>query len=179
MTNLPPQTSQIFQFLSKGLFLSSNSHQTQRALFKATRSHEKELREYFLPLGFELCKGEGYYYFITQNSETLPEEHLEQIARFIEWLDFLKTFNPGFGPGKRFSIDEILNEVQENYLLKRKLNQLSLRGGQGKPIEKIRQLVRLMERQGFVEVMSESTETYLTLSAFSFLESWANKIKFA
>ena len=177
MMNIPPQTSLIFQLLSSGEFLSKNSFSSQKNLYEIASQFREELTAYFRPLGFELMAGDGFFYFSSPQTEKTSEEKLDQAIRFIEWLDFFKSYATEFGPGYVFTLEEIHEKCHKNAYLKRKLDQLSGRGGQGRVIDKIRQVVRMLEKQGLVELIHESDEKYHVLSAFSFLENWAHKIE--
>jgi hypothetical protein len=175
--NIPPQTGQIFQILSQGAFISENSFYSDKALFEIIAQSQSELHTYFLPLGFELKAGEGFFYFISLQNDQESEDKIEQAIKLIEWVDFFKSYTPEFGAGYVFTVEGIQRKCQDSALLRRKLEQMNTRGGQGKLIDRIRQVVRQLEKQGFVELLHEPTEKYQALAAFSFLESWAQKIE--
>ena len=175
--NIPPQTSLIFRHLSSGEFLNGNSFSYQRELYEITCRFQDELTAYFKPLGFDLIAGKGFFYFSSPQMEKTSEEKLDQATRYIEWLDFFKSYTEEFGPGYVFSLEDIHEKCLKNIFLKRKLEQLNARGGQGRMIDKIRQVVKMLEKQGLMELINEPDEKYHVLSAFSLLESWAHKIE--
>ena len=62
--NLPVQTAQIYDYLSKGNFLCSNTSVKElRTLFSVVEDNFERLRDYFSHINFVLEQGNNYFYF--------------------------------------------------------------------------------------------------------------------
>ena len=57
-------TSEIFQRLSRGQFISSNSIDAEtRAIYNDIEENQQEYEDYFSQIDFQLSSGDGFYYF--------------------------------------------------------------------------------------------------------------------
>ena len=85
--NLPVQTAQIYDYLSKGNFLCSNTSVKElRTLFSVVEDNFERLRDYFSHINFVLEQGNNYFYF----SRKEPRATLEQkLQRFFAWIDIM------------------------------------------------------------------------------------------
>lgn len=96
-------TEEIFNILSKGGFISSNSVSTQvKRLYDAIEEDLPDYYDYYKGIGFYLEGGDGYYYFTRKESKVDLERKLEAIQKWIDYLSFLKTYHSAFGPGFYF-----------------------------------------------------------------------------
>ena len=86
--NLPVQTAQIYDYLSKGNFLCSNTSVKElRTLFSVVEDNFERLRDYFSHINFVLEQGNNYFYF----SRKEPRATLEQkLQRFFAWIDIME-----------------------------------------------------------------------------------------
>ncbi|MGL4328559.1 MAG: condensin complex protein MksE [Tannerellaceae bacterium] len=169
--NLPKQTGDIFEELSKGRFISSNSmDQTTRMLFDIIDENYQELYDYFLHIGFKLEQGQEYFYFSRNESKTNLERKLEQAYKWIDIVDFLKTFNDSFGVGSRFSASDLEVKLQMDVTFKMKLNVLrrTVRGESHREI--IENILAEMCKDRFFELENSITGTYKVLASFKYLE---------
>lgn len=172
MQNLPKQTASIFEKLSKGQFINANSNDPeQRELFAAIETHFNELAEYFRQIGFLLEQGDDYFYFSRHEDKVSIERKLTTAFKWIDIVDFFKTFNNGFAPGFRFSPDQINEEVKVNGLLENKLQQLNKQANTGSSREQIQKLINELEREGFAEKIDEYYDQYKVMAAFHYLEN--------
>ena len=168
---VPAQTAEIFETLSKGQFICSNSvHEDSRKLYNIIDDNFEELYNYFEAIGFVLDKGDEYFYFTRKESKADLERKLEQAYKWIDILDFFKTYNNGFGPGYRFSTDEILVQLKIDANLKDKLEQLKKPLGEGSHRERVQRLIDELEKFGMVELENEISQQYKVLSAFKYIE---------
>ena len=104
-------TEEIFNILSKGGFISSNSVSTQvKRLYDAIEEDLPDYYDYYKGIGFYLEGGDGYYYFTRKESKVDLERKLEAIQKWIDYLSFLKTYHSAFGPGFLFRAADI--EIQ-------------------------------------------------------------------
>lgn len=107
---VPAQTSEIFKILSKGQFISSNSYdKTISTLYNVLDDEQnfENLYEYFLNINFILEKGDGYFYFSRPENKIDLENKIDTAFRWIDYVDFFKTFDNSFGAGYRFTPSEI------------------------------------------------------------------------
>ena len=168
---VPAQTAEIFETLSKGQFICSNSVQDQnRKLYNIIDDNFEDLYNYFEAIGFSLEKGDEYFYFTRKETRADLERKLEQAYKWIDVLDFFKTYNNGFGPGYRFSADEILVQIKIDANLKDKLEQLKKPLGEGSHRERVQRLIDELEKFGLVELENEISLQYKVLSAFKYIE---------
>ena len=172
MKDLPKQTASIFEKLSKGQFINANSNDAeQRELFSVIENHFDDLLEYFRHIGFRLEQGDDYFYFSRHEDKVSMERKLNTAFKWIDIVDFFKTFNNGFAPGFRFSPDQINEEVKVNGLLENKLQQLNKQANTGSSREQIQKLINDLEKEGFVEKIDEYYDQYKVMAAFHYLEN--------
>ena len=71
-------TSEIFQRLSNGKFISSNSiDPASRALYNDLEENQQDYADYFSQIDFQLCAGEGYFYFTRKEAKINVENKLQ------------------------------------------------------------------------------------------------------
>jgi DNA-binding PadR family transcriptional regulator len=170
MKDLPRQTSKIFEVLSKGYFINSNSNDpVQRELYGVTEAHRDELEQYFKQIGFELEQGDEYFYFSRKEDKAAIERKIKKAYDWIDILDFFKTFNNGFAPGYRFYTSQLVEETRVNGLLRNKLNELGSQQ-EGTAKSQIDKILGRLERDGFIEKVDEFTETWKVTAALHYLE---------
>ena len=112
---VPTQTAEIFKILSKGQFINSNSpHKKIADLYKIIEDEQNfdNLYDYFLNINFVLERGNEYYYFSRPETKTDLEKKIETAFKWIDIVDFLKTFRNDFGSGVRFSSSAILVQMK-------------------------------------------------------------------
>ena len=88
LDNLPVQTAQVYDYLSKGNFLCSNTSVKElKTLFLIVEENFELLRDYFMYINFVLEQGNNYFYF----SRKEPRATLEQkLQRFYAWIDIME-----------------------------------------------------------------------------------------
>jgi flagellar motor component MotA len=86
-------------------------------------------------------------------------------------LDFFKTFDSSFASGFRFTPSEIANQLSTNADLKSKLNSLKkISADKKNNLERIKKIIESLERESFVALENEITDTYKVLASFKYLE---------
>jgi len=169
--NMPAQTADIFELLSKGQFICSNSvEDSSRKLFNIIDDNFEELYTYFSAIGFKLEKGDEYFYFSREEQRADLERKIEQVYRWIDVLDFFKTFNNGFGPGYRFTASDVISQMKVDASLNDKLQGMRKLAGDGTHRERVQRIIDEMEKYGVIELENEITEQYKVLSSFKYLE---------
>ncbi len=98
--SVPRQTGEIFELLSKGQFICSNSTDVRIGkLYEIIddNEHYELLYDYFFSINFILEKGDEFYYFSRKDeSKADLERKLETACRWIDIVDFFKAFDNAF-----------------------------------------------------------------------------------
>lgn len=173
MNELPKQTALIFEHLSKGRFVNSNSvDAVQRELYTVIEDQDnlEALSNYFDRIGFRLEVGDGYFYFSREEEKTAVERKINAAFQWIDILDFFTTFNNSFAPGFRFYTTGLVEQVRVNGLLRTKLQDMNSRGSSRSSMEQIDELLKKMEREGFIEKVDEYDDTWKVTAALHYLE---------
>ena len=162
-------TEEIFNILSKGGFISSNSVSTQvKRLYDAIEEDLPDYYDYYKGIGFYLEGGDGYYYFTRKESKVDLERKLEAIQKWIDYLSFLKTYHSAFGPGFLIRAAEIEIQIGCDIELKEKATKLF--SDKKKYDEVVGKLLKELESIGLIEKENELDGTYKVLSAFHYME---------
>lgn len=170
---IPTQTAEIFELLSKGKFLCSNSTNDQeRKLYSIVEDEQyfEDLYDYFRNINFTLEKGDEYFYFSRVESKTDLERKIEAAYKWIDILDFVKTFDNSFGPGFRFTPSDILVDIKVNAELETKLAGLKKHTGKETYPEIIDKILDILAKDVFIELENEISKTYKVLTSFKYLE---------
>jgi hypothetical protein len=175
--NVPRQTGEIFEILSNGQFICSNSSDSRIAkLYDVIDDTEKyeALLDYFSAIGFVLEKGDEFYHFSRKNeSKADMERKLEAACRWIDILDFFKTFDNAFGTGYSFTTQEVAVKIKVDAVLKSKADGLRkvLKMDDKTPYDEV--VIKITEnlcKEGFAEIENEILKSYKILSSFKYLE---------
>lgn len=169
---LPKNTANIFEYLQRGLFISSNStDENIRRMFLTIEEHYEPLYEYFSHINCFLEQGNEYYYFSRKEPKDTLQQKIERAFYWIDILDFFKTFNETFGPGYRFSPSEILVESSVNPELQMKLDSLKKHSkGNEKRKEILNTLIERLVKESFIELESDISGIYKVMNAWNYLE---------
>jgi hypothetical protein len=171
--NIPNRhTADIFDALSKGKFICSNSVEDgSRRLYNVVEENFEDLFTYFQAIGFGLEKGDEYFYFSRIESKATVESKIEQAYRWIDVVDFFMAFNSGFAPGFRFTPADILVQVKMDAGLKDKLEIMKRLTGDGSYPDRINSLIeKQMCTPGFAELESEVSNQYKVLASFNYIK---------
>lgn len=181
--SVPKQTGEIFELLSKGQFICSNSSDSRISkLYEIIDDQEnyEMLSDYFLSINFILEKGDEFYYFSRKDeSKADLERKLDAAYRWIDIVDFFKTFDNSFASGYSFSPSKIAVEISVQAVLKSKADGLrsTLKLDEKIPYQEV--VLRIVDslcKDGYTEVENEILKSYKVLSAFKYLEELINNI---
>lgn len=162
-------TSEIFQRLSKGQFLSSNSIDANtRAIYNDVEENQQEYEDYFSQIDFQLSSGDGFYYFSRKESKVNIENKLQSLFSWIDYLDFLKTYDTAFDAGTQFSLVQMEVKLSTISGLKEKLSQMFSDKTSNR--QKLEALADTLENKGFAELVNEVDGTYQVTNAFHYIE---------
>lgn len=169
---LPRQTAEIFERLSRGHFISANSSDPDlAACYGALQAHADTLTAYFTHLGLQLRSGPGYYYLTRTTSRSSLEDKLDRLSRLIARMGWLKRYDPALGPGHVLSLPQLRAALQQRADLRRRLQQLPLKGTPRDDDERLLALLRSLERESFAEQTQDQPPTFRFLAAFHYLET--------
>ena len=162
-------TKEIFDILSRGAFISANSVKAQtRHFYDAIEEDREAYEQYYKGIGLSLEGGSGYWYFSRTETKVELQDKLQRFCRWIDRLDFLKTFNSAFGPGFSFRKPTILEQMPADIELKEKAGRLyQERLSLEEIVDKV---IDDLEKAGFAEKENELDGTYKVTTAFHYLE---------
>lgn len=181
--SVPRQTGEIFELLIKGQFICSNSSDLRIAKLCEIlddADNFETLYEHFHSINLVLEKGDEFYYFSRKNeSKADLERKLEAACKWIDFVDFFKTFDNAFASGYSFSPAQIVVAIGVQAVLKNKADALK---GLLKMDEKVsyhdvvNKIVETLSRDGYAEIENEILKSYKVLSSFKYLEELINNI---
>lgn len=163
-------SDKIFDILSRGQFICANSREDNSDKLYNIIDNEAnfdDYYDYFLGVGFFLEKGDGYYYFAKKELKNDIERKIEAAYKWIDIVDFFKTFDDNFGVGFRFTPVDIESKLSTNTELKSKLN--NLREGGRNNTDSIAKIIASF-KDDFIELENEITSQYKVLDSFRYLE---------
>ena len=169
---IPDSTGNIFEYLQKGLFISSNSvDETLRNLYDQIEDNFESLSLFFAQIGYTLEHGNEYFYFSRNEPRMTLEQKIQRAYYWIDVLDLFKTYDETFGPGYRFQPEQILVEANINVVLQNKLDSLR-KHFSDKNIRKdiLDNVIRQLTKDSFLELENDKTNTYKVMSAWHYLE---------
>ena len=144
----------VYDSLIRGGFISSDSlSRESRNIFQDIEDNYEAYRDYFLNIGLILEEGDGYYHFSRQEKKVLLKEKLERFSF------------PKYEICRKFDADADLREKSLLlYERKEKYNEIA------------EALVGELKAQGYIELVSEQSDTYQVVAAFRYLEKIVDMI---
>ena len=174
-------TQRIYERLSRGEFLSVDSIDTSiRHLYEDVEDNFHDYADFFKEIGLQLESGNGYFYFSRLGeSKQAIEQKLESFSKWLDYLDFLKTYNQSFTAGYQFRKSHLIEQISVDIELKEKAGHLYKKYDVGSNLEIVNKLLQEMQNMGYAECISEQDETYKITSAFRYAEELVNMIQIA
>lgn len=180
MLMLTKYTSEIFDVLRRGQFICSNSpNEDIQRLYKILDdpSTFEDLYEYFCQINYILEQGNEYFYFSRTEKNVDLDRKLDIAFSWIDILDFFKTFDSSFDVGFRFSPSDVVNQLKNNADLKSKLDSFKKIGTDKKNYsERVKKIIEKLEKDNFIAMENEISETYKVLSSFNYLKDIVSTI---
>ena len=173
MLEIPKQSAEVFEILNRGQFICSNSSkESVRKLYTAINQDFDSYNDYFMGINLILEEGDEYYYFVRSESRAELERKLDIAMKWIDIVDFLKTFENSFGSGFRFKPSDLLVRLSVDADLKNKLEGLKkcTAPGKEKHAEIIEKVLDILEKDNFIELENIIVHEYKTLASFAYLE---------
>ena len=174
-------TQRIYERLSRGEFLSVDSSDTSiRHLYEDIEENFDDYADFFKEIGLQLEAGNGYFFFsrIGDGKQSI-EQKLESFSKWLDYLDFLKTYNQSFTAGYQFRKSHLIEQISLDIELKEKAGHLYTKYGVGSYLEIVNKLLQEMRGMGFAECISEQDETFKITSAFHYAEELVDMIQIA
>jgi len=168
---------QVFDRLSRGGFISADSvDETVRRIFIDLDDCREEYADYFDKIGFILEEGNQYFYFSRKESKTALADKLKRFGHWIDVLDFLKAWEPAFGPGFTFLTADLLVKIDSDIELREKVT--ALYENKVKNDEICERLVEELSGKGYIELMDDVAMRYQATAAYRYLEDMVELIAF-
>jgi hypothetical protein len=170
---VPTQTAEIFKILSKGQFINSNSSDKKMSdLYKVIEDEQnfENLYDYFLNINFVLEKGNEYFYFSRPESKADLEKKIETAYKWIDIVDFMKTYRNDFSSGVRFSPSDILVQLKTDADLETKLEGLKKYADKDTQRDILERILKILADDSFIEIENSVTQQYKVLASFNYLE---------
>lgn len=174
-------TQRIYERLNHGEFLSVDSSDTSiRHLYEDIEENFDDYADFFKEIGLQLEAGNGYFFFsrIGEGKQSI-EQKLESFFKWLDYLDFLKTYNQSFTAGYQFRKSHLIEQISLDIELKEKAGHLYKKYGAGSYLEIVNKLLQEMQGMGFAECISEQDESFKITSAFHYAEELVNMIQIA
>ena len=181
LSSMRNNTQRIYDRLSRGEFLSVDSIDTSiRHLYEDIEENFDDYANFFKEIGLQLESGNGYFYFSRLGeSKQAIEQKLESFSKWLDYLDFLKTYNQSFTAGYQFRKSHLIEQISVDIELKEKAGHLYKKYDVGSNLEIVNKLLQEMQNMGYAECISEQDETYKVTSAFHYVEELVNMIQIA
>ncbi|MEA2050602.1 MAG: hypothetical protein U9O56_07720 [Campylobacterota bacterium] len=168
------QTQKIFSHLRDGRFLSQNSpSKEQTKLYRYSEKYFNQLKELYGYIGVEFKLKNGYCYFSSLENK---EQKLSSIYDMIDFLSFFYHYDPMFGVGSRFDVNDIENKIKDDITLKIKLDRLKNLSGDTLK-DNILSLINKLEKRGFIALEDEYMHSFIVLDSCDYLIEFFNKIE--
>lgn len=174
-------TQRIYERLNHGEFLSVDSSDTSiRHLYEDIEENFDDYADFFKEIRLQLEAGNGYFFFsrIGEGKQSI-EQKLESFSKWLDYLDFLKTYNQSFTAGYQFRKSHLIEQISLDIELKEKAGHLYKKYGAGSYLEIVNKLLQEMQGMGFAECISEQDESFKITSAFHYAEELVNMIQIA
>ncbi len=171
-------TAEIFEVLRRGQFICSNSPDNNiKRLYEQLEDEDtfEELHIYFQQINYILEHGDEYFYFSRPEKNVDLERKIDKAFMWIDIIDFFNAFDSSFDVGFRFTPSEIHNQLKNNADLKSKLEGLKKIRAENY-LERIKKVVDKLEKENFIALENEISETYKVLTSFHYLKDLINII---
>ena len=179
------KSAEIFDWLSKGNFISSNAvDKDLRDFYTIIEENFSSLYELYEQVGYTLEEGNNYYYFgkLDETKHLKSAEYkIDKAKKWIDIMAFFTTFDRAFTRGYRFSPSNILQEIEVNLNLKEQLDELKNHTTQksNNYLDILNSVLKNMKDEGFIDIENERSHTYKVLDAWHYLEQMVMAVDIA
>jgi hypothetical protein len=173
---LPQHIEKIYQNILKGNFINENSSKNGNSeLYEAIMLKESEVRAYFRPIGYQLMKREGYFYFAHDGASDSVSA-LERMVDYIDIASFLRTVDSNFSMGYRFRLSSIENQLNNNIELQdlaHKMKGINAKDNR----EFIQKIIERLKKDGFLEEVNSTNSEYIILNSYEYIENFLGEVE--
>lgn len=176
-TTLPNDTREIFEELRLGHFLTaSDPDKSRRKLYRVCDEHSEILAAYFKPLGYDLNRGKGYFFFSKEFQRAQFEKKVGKILEMIDLIALLMDYDSNFGVGWKGRPSALSESAEDNIVLKERIGRL--KGIRGDTMQaKCKSVFEKMKDNGYMAVENEESETYLALDSYDYIRAFIESIR--
>ena len=178
MSQLPKITYKIFEYLQKGLMISSNSLDVEiRTMYMSIEENYDELYEYFMNINYCLERGNEFFYFSRVEPRASLEQKLAKAYFWIDVLDFFKEYDPTFCSGTRFTLDTMFTEISSNIVLQSKLDSIKKHfSGVELRRDILQKIIDRLKKDSFFEIEDVESLSYKVMTSWNYLEQLIESI---
>lgn len=174
---LPTDTKEIFETLRLGAFLTANDpERSRRKLYRVCDENAEVLAAYFKPLGYDLNRGKGYFFFSKEFQRTQFEKKVAKILEMIDLIALMMDYDSDFGVGWRGRPGALAESAEDNIVLKERIGRLSGIKGDTVPA-KCKSVFEKMRDNGYMGIENEESETYLVLDSYDYIRTFIESIR--
>jgi hypothetical protein len=175
--DLPRQTREIFERLSRGKFICQNSpDRLERRMFEICEENSETLKAYFKPIGFDLQYGPGYYYFSKELQDSQVEAKLEHILQLLDYIEIFYQYDEYFNVNWRGSPIDLAKAATDNIAIKDRIEKIQGIGGKD-IFQKCEEIFKKMERDGFMALEDPYEKRYVVLTSYNYLIDFFKSVK--
>lgn len=175
--SLPIDTQEIFETLRLGTFLTANDpERLRRRLYRICDEHAEILAAYFKPLGYDLNRGKGYFFFSKEFQRTQLEKKVAKILEMIDIIALMMDYDSDFGIGWRGRPGALAESAEDNIVLKERIGRLNGIKGDTMPA-KCKNIFEKIRDNGYMGIENEESETYLVLDSYDYIRTFIESIR--
>lgn len=163
-------STQVFDVLSNGDFITHNSRQNNRAyLYDVLDSEYEQYKDFFEGVGFYLERGDGFFYFSQDDTDSEVKRKCSNWMRWIDIYFILKTYDQNFGCGTRFTISHLANRLDTELDLR---HEVQKKYPNKSFLDIARTIVEELKKMDFIELIDEIEERYVVTPAIRYVEEF-------
>ncbi|MEO7932002.1 MAG: hypothetical protein ABIT76_02480 [Chthoniobacterales bacterium] len=175
----PLVARRLFSRLCRGTnrLLSENGPDDDKDLYRQVHEPDVEAacQIFFAVIGFRLQKGDGCYYFTSDDEpQANIESKLEKMIRLVGLLNFLSTHIEHFSEGVIFSAATLATKCHGDAKAERFLQEAAKGTNFA---DRITNLLHSLVSQGYLSEYDPARQEYRVLSAIHYLFEFADRIQ--
>lgn len=175
--SVPRYTKEIFERLSKGNFICQNSPEVfEKRLFDICEQNVDVLKSYFIPIGFELNYGSGFFYFSKELQENQVEAKLDNILHLLDYIEMFLQFDEYFNVGWRGSPISLAEAATDNIVIKERIEKIHGLSGNNL-FKRCEDIFLKMKKDGYMALEDEYEKRYVVLTSYEYLVDFFKNVK--
>lgn len=177
--------TEIFQVIERcrvdGKFINENSGDFEiKEAYNFILQFTQEVKTYYSIIGYTLVSGNGFFYFIVKEYESIPKSYINGYVDYIEIYRFLKLLNANIGSsdGGPYSASNMETRLNEDIELKTMIDKMSFLKKRSTNREAIDSIIMRLKQDGFAQSVGNRTGEFLILRSFRFIEDIIEDIEY-